>query len=74
MLKFFIYFIDFHLKKSYKTQNNRKFKPKNVEKSIKIFTSLIFVRNFQKKIFLFIFKKMITKFLSIQYPKNVIFF
>ena len=74
MLKFFIYFIDFHLKKSYKTQNNRKFKPKNVEKSIKIFTSLIFVRNFLKKNFLFIFKKMITKFLSIQYPKNVIFF
>ena len=42
MLNFFIYFIDFHLKrKCYKTQNNRKFKQKIGEKSIKIFTTLL---------------------------------
>ena len=42
MLNFFIYFIDFLLKrKCYKTQNNRKFKQKIGEKSIKIFTTLL---------------------------------
>ena len=37
MLNFLKYFIDFFLKrKFYKTQNNRKFKQKIAEKSIKI--------------------------------------
>ena len=41
MLNFFIYFIDFFLKrKFYKTQINRKFKQRIGEKSIKIFTTL----------------------------------
>ena len=43
MLSFFIYFLDFPLKrKCYKTQNNRKFKLKIGEKSIKIFITLIY--------------------------------
>ena len=55
MLNFFIYFIDFLLKrKCFKTQNNRKFKPKIVEKSIKIFTSLIKIINVQKRIINFL--------------------
>ena len=42
MINFCIYFIDFLLKrKCHKTQNNRKFKQKIVEKSIKIFTILV---------------------------------
>ena len=43
MLDFFIYFIDFLLKrKFYKNQNNRKFKQKIGEKSIKNLTTQIF--------------------------------
>ena len=64
MLNFFIYFKDFHLKiKCYKTQilsfisffskfesqNNRKFKQKIDEKSIKIFTTLLNCTHKDKK-------------------------
>ena len=40
MLNFFIYFIDFLKRKCYKNQNNRYFKQKIGEKSIKNVTTL----------------------------------
>ena len=45
MLNFFLYFKKkINKRKCYKTQNNRKFKPKIFEKSIKLFTSLIKIK------------------------------